>query len=371
MGLIEKIKDIEFEISRTQKNKATEFHVGQLKAKLAKYRTQLLEPTGKTGKSEGFEVMRYGSARISMIGFPSVGKSTLLTSLTNTKSQVAAYEFTTLTCIPGVIHYKDAKIQLLDLPGIIEGAAHGKGRGRQVIAVGKSSDLILMVLEAQKGEEQKKKLTRELEMVGIRLNRNSPNINFTVMKTGGVKFNSTCKLSHLDLPLVRAILHDYKIFNCDILIKEDATVDDFIDILEGNRKYIKCLYVYNKIDTISIEDIDEIARRPDSVVISCNMNLNMDFLLERIWEKLSLVRVYTKKRGAYPDFSDPLILTTERGGVTVQASCEQIHRDLVKDFKFAFVWGKSSKFSPQRVGLSHQLSDEDVIQIIKVSRKQH
>lgn len=65
-------------------------------------------------------------------GFPSVGKSSLLTELTGTNSEAAAYEFTTLTCIPGVIHYNDAKIQLLDLPGIIEGAAEGKGRGRQV-----------------------------------------------------------------------------------------------------------------------------------------------------------------------------------------------------------------------------------------------
>jgi small GTP-binding protein len=82
----------------------------------------------------------------------SVGKSTLLTQLTGTKSEAAAYEFTTLTCIPGIIHYNDAKIQLLDLPGIIEGASQGKGRGRQVIAVAKSSDLVLMVLDASKVE---------------------------------------------------------------------------------------------------------------------------------------------------------------------------------------------------------------------------
>lgn len=62
----------------------------------------------------------------------SVGKSTLLTLLTGTQSEAAAYEFTTLTCIPGIINYNDAKIQLLDLPGIIEGASEGKGRGRQV-----------------------------------------------------------------------------------------------------------------------------------------------------------------------------------------------------------------------------------------------
>lgn len=52
--------------------------------------------------------------------------------VSGTESETAAYEFTTLTCIPGNLYYKDTKIQILDLPGIIEGAAHGKGRGRQV-----------------------------------------------------------------------------------------------------------------------------------------------------------------------------------------------------------------------------------------------
>lgn len=122
MGILEKISDIEHEISKTQKNKATEYHLGLLKAKLAKYRVMLLEPAGKAGvKGPGFDVVRNGDARVAMIGFPSVGKSTLLSKLTHTKSEVAAYEFTTLTCIPGKIHYNGADIQLLDLPGIIEG----------------------------------------------------------------------------------------------------------------------------------------------------------------------------------------------------------------------------------------------------------
>lgn len=154
MGLQEKIKEIEEEMARTQKNKNTEYHLGQLKARLAKYQTMLQEGESKTAaKGEGFDVEKHGDARIAMIGFPSVGKSSILNLLTETESEAAAYEFTTLTCIPGVLMINNAKIQLLDLPGIIEGAASGKGRGRQVIAVGKSSDLIMMVLDAQKGEE--------------------------------------------------------------------------------------------------------------------------------------------------------------------------------------------------------------------------
>ncbi|VUZ42615.1 unnamed protein product, partial [Hymenolepis diminuta] len=150
MGILDKIAEIEREIARTQKNKATEYHLGLLKAKLAKYRAELLKPVDKSQKGEGFDVLKSGDARVALIGFPSVGKSTLLNSLTSANSACASYEFTTLTCVPGVIDYEGAKIQLLDLPGIIEGAAEGKGRGRQVIAVARTADLIIMMIDATK-----------------------------------------------------------------------------------------------------------------------------------------------------------------------------------------------------------------------------
>eukprot|EP00877_Chromochloris_zofingiensis_P005306 jgi/Chrzof1/14777/Cz09g15230.t1 len=365
MGILEKIKEIETEMARTQKNKATEYHLGQLKAKLAKYRTQLQEPTSKGATGEGFDVQKYGDGRVALIGFPSVGKSSLLTELTGTDSEAAAYEFTTLTCIPGVIHYNDAKIQLLDLPGIIEGAAEGKGRGRQVIAVCKSADLLLMVLDATKPWYHKEILTRELESVGMRLNRSPPHIYFKKRKTGGVSINSTLQLTRMDEKMVLRILQEYKIHNCELLFKEDASVDDLIDVIEGNRRYIRCLYVYNKVDMCSIEEIDEIARWPNSIPISCSLKLNLEGLLERIWDMMALVRVYTKKVGHKPDFEQPVVLTSDRGGTSMEAMCKQIHNTLIREFKYALVWGVSAKHYPQRVGLQHGLSDEDVVQIVK------
>lgn len=123
MSQLQKIADIETEIARTQKNKATEHHLGLLKAKLAKLKSDIVAASksggGKAG--DGFDVTKSGDTRVGLIGFPSVGKSTLLTKLTGTESAAASYEFTTLTCIPGTINYKGSKIQLLDLPGIIEG----------------------------------------------------------------------------------------------------------------------------------------------------------------------------------------------------------------------------------------------------------
>lgn len=105
------IEEIEAEMARTQKNKATNYHLGTLKAKLAKLRSELINgPGGKSAGSKdagrGFDVTKSGDTRVGLVGFPSVGKSTLLTTLTGTRSEAAAYEFTTLTCIPGTMKCK-------------------------------------------------------------------------------------------------------------------------------------------------------------------------------------------------------------------------------------------------------------------------
>ncbi|KAF7320181.1 Developmentally-regulated GTP-binding protein 2 [Mycena kentingensis (nom. inval.)] len=363
MGVVEKIKEIEEEMARTQKNKATEYHLGLLKAKLARYRAQLLEPVSKSGPAGvGFDVQKAGDARVALIGFPSVGKSTLLSKTTHTASEAAAYEFTTLTAIPGVIEHQGARIQLLDLPGIVEGASQGRGRGRQVVSTAKTADLIVIMLDATKSEEQKRLLEIELDAVGIRLNKHKPDIVFKKKTTGGISFTTTVKLTGTDEKTIRTILASYKLHNCDVMIREDITTDDFIDVLIGTRKYIPCLYVYNKIDAISLEQMNKLAHTPNTVVISCEMDLNLDYLIERMWAELNLVKVYTKKRGAHPDLSDPICL---RKGATIEDVCNGVHRSLATNFRYGLVWGKSSKFNPhaQKVGLSHQVQDEDVVSI--------
>lgn len=370
-GILDKIKAIELEMSRTQKNKATASHLGSLKAKLCQLRRDLLEPTSAGGgKQPGFEVQKMGDARVGLVGFPSVGKSSLLTALTGVQSEVAAYEFTTLTCIPGVIYYNDIRIQLLDLPGIIVGASAGKGRGRQVIATAKSCDIILMVLDPTKEDTQKPLLTKELENIGIRLNRKPADIGFARTKGGGLKYNSTVPQPNFDRETCESVLKQYRIFNADVVIREEITVDDFIDVIDGNRKYCKCLYVYNKIDMLDLESIDKLARQPHSVVISIQKKLNLDFLLERLWNEMEIARIYTKKKGQFPDFSDPLVVTPQRGNkqMTVENAVGLLHKQLLDDFKSALVWGSSVKQSPTVCGLKHILHDEDVMQIVKMTQ---
>ncbi|GAB1608145.1 hypothetical protein Ahia01_001098700 [Argonauta hians] len=364
MGVLEKIAEIENEMARTQRNKATMGHLGLLKARLAKLRRELIEPKGGGGGGgEGFDVAKTGDARIGFVGFPSVGKSTLLSNLAGVYSEVAAYEFTTLTTVPGVIRYKGAKIQLLDLPGIIEGAKDGKGRGKQVIAVARTCSLIFIVLDVLKPLQHKKLIEYELEGFGIRLNKAPPNIHFRRKDKGGINLTFTASQSELDLDTVKTILGEYRIHNADIVLRYDATAEDLIDVVEGNRVYIPCIYILNKIDQISVEELDIIYKIPHCVPLSAHHKWNFDDLLEKLWEYLQLVRIYTKPKGQLPDYRAPVVLKDGRS--SVEDFCDKIHRNIMREFKHGLVWGSSVKHQPQKVGKDHILNDEDVVQIVK------
>lgn len=362
MGAAEKIAEIEREMARTQKNKATEYHLGLLKGKIAKLRAEMMEVKSSGPKGEGFDVKRSGNARVALIGFPSVGKSTLLSNVTETESAVSNVDFTTLAATPGRWEYKGAVIQLLDLPGILEGAAQGIGRGKQVVSTARTADLVLMMLDATKSHLQRPLLEKELEAVGIRLNKRPPNIYFKVKNGGGISYSSVVKQPVLTEKFVHQLLHQYRTFNAEVLIREEVSIDDFIDVVVGNRIYLRCLYVYNKIDAITIEEVDRIAREDHTVVVSIEQDLNMDVLKQSIWEYLDLLCVYTKRHGEIPDFEEALIL---RSGATVEDACRAVHRTLLDAFKYALVWGRSSKHNPQRTGLTHQLCNDDVIQIVR------
>jgi ribosome-interacting GTPase 1 len=220
----------------------------------------------------------------------------------------------------------------------------------------------MVMLDASKSEEQRHLLEIELDAVGIRLNKNKPDVVFKRKTTGGITFNTTVKMTKTDEKTIRMVLASYKLHNCDVMIREDITIDEFIDVLIGTRKYMPCLYVYNKIDAISLETMDRLAREDHTVVISCEMGLNLDYLIDRIWDDLGLVKIYTKKRGDQPDLSDPICL---RKGATIETVCNSVHRSLAPNFRYALVWGRSSKFSPhaQKVSLNHQVQDEDVVSI--------
>ncbi len=158
---------------------------------------------------------------------------------------------------------------------------------------------------------------------------------------------------------VHAILKEYRIHNCDITFKQDSTMDDLIDVVEGNRIYVPCIYVLNKIDAISIQELDLLDRVPHYVPISAKDKWNFDELLLKIWEYLDLIRIYTKPKGQIPDYEAPVIISAKN--CQVRDFCDKLHKQLALEMKFAQVWGTSVKHNPQKVGKDHTLHDEDVV----------
>ena len=100
---------------------------------------------------------------------------------------------------------------------------------------------------------------------------------------------------------------------------------------------------------------------PEFIPISADKKLNIDALKEEIFDRVDLIRVYLKPQGRKADMEDPLVI---RRGSTVIDACEKLHREFVKNFRHAKIWGTSVKFPGQKVGPDHVLEDEDVLRII-------
>ncbi len=356
----EKISEIEEEIKKTSYNKATQHHIGRLKAKLARLREEGERSSGAAaGPSYG--VKKSGDATVVLVGFPSVGKSTLLNRLTNAESEVGSYDFTTLDVIPGAMEYKGAKIQVLDIPGLIAGAASGKGRGREVISVVRNSDLILILLDIF-NLGHKAIVESELHGAGIRVNQRPRDLRIKKLSRGGVSISSTVDLSRLDSALIKAILAEYRVHNANVLIREDITEEELIDALSKNRVYVPALTLINKVDLAPPELLEKVRRKyRDAIFISAGQGENLDDLKERIFRGLEFIHIYMKPQGEEADLEEPLII---KKGAVVGDVCEKLHRDFRRRFRFARVWGTSARFNGQRVGLEHVLADGDILSLI-------
>jgi len=365
VSVIEKqIKDIEDEIFNTQKNKATEHHIGKLKAKLARLRSEIDKRKSSGAKGKGFAVKKSGDATVALIGFPSIGKSTLLNRLTDAKSRVGNYDFTTLDAIPGMLKHNGADIQILDLPGLITGASKGKGRGKEILSAIRNVDLILFMVDAQH-EAHLDLMTEELYTAGIRLNQKQPDVVVKKTGQGGINVTSTIKLSHVDEELVKSIASEY-VINADVIVREDITEDQLIDVFVQNRIYVPAFVIINKIDLITNKEserrIREIKQRGwDVLAVSARDARGLNRLRDKIFSDLRFIRVYMKPVGGQADLQEPLIL---KEGDTVEVACKKLHRDFKEKFRYASVSGPSAKHDVQKVGLDHVLKDEDVLTIV-------
>lgn len=355
------IKELQDEIKKTKINKATESHVGRIKAKIAILKEkQEARVSKKTGRSEhGYSVRKTGDGTVLLLGFPSAGKSTLLNKLTDAESEVGAYAFTTLSVVPGMMNYKQAKIQILDVPGIVSGAASGRGRGREVLTVIQNADLVLIVLDVNHPEHYPA-ILREVREANIRLNKTKPEVYITKRGNGGINIGKTVPID-VDDSVLKDVLREFKIVNADVLIRSKIDLDDFIDCIEGNKKYVPAITCISKADLVDKKTLKKVMKEVNAdIAISASEGLNIEKLKDWIFKRLNFMRIYMKEPRKEADMEEPMIITRDS---TIGDVCRKTHKDFVKKFKYARVWGESAKHPAQRLMLKHVLKDGDVVEL--------
>jgi hypothetical protein len=367
MGLEEEIEELREEISNTPYNKSTEQHIGRLKAKLAE-KKEKLENRSSAGGGHGYAVEKTGDATVALVGFPSVGKSTLVNALTNADSEVGEYEFTTLNVNPGMLKYNGANIQILDVPGLIEGAAGGRGGGKEVLSVVRTADLVVFLLSVFEIGKYAR-LRQELYDNKVRLDTSPPSLSISKTAKGGIRVTKSDSVS-LDEDTIEGVLREHGFVNADVTVRGDCDIDELIDGIMDNRVYLPSMVAVNKADLIDTDylptveaDLRAHGLDPDEAVfISAEKEKGLDALKAKMWDALGLVRVYMDKPGRGVDYEEPLVLM--EGENTVEDALHKLGGNFDERFRFARVTGPSAKHDEQQVGRGHELADEDVLRIV-------
>ncbi|MBI4153631.1 50S ribosome-binding GTPase [Candidatus Woesebacteria bacterium] len=347
--LSQQVTAIEKEIRETPYHKGTEHHIGKLRARLAKLKDRLLQGGDKKsgGGGGGYSVKKQGDATVVLIGPPSAGKSTLINKITNAESKVAPYAFTTVSVIPGMLKFKDAYIQILDVPGLIEGAKEGKGKGKEVLSVARASDLLIIMVDVER-KNSLDKLTNELEGAGIRVNGIPPEVLIDKKAAGGLIIHSNVK-QDLSKETIKEVAMEFGAKNAEITIKEKITLDRLIDAFSQNRVYVPALFILNKID-----ESPNIHLEKDILAMSAETGKGISELKDAIWNKLGLIRVYLVRPDENPSFKHPIIA---KKGEEIKDVAAKVGSDFAEGKKLAKIWGYSARFPGQEVSLSTRVQE--------------
>ncbi|MGC8587388.1 MAG: GTPase [Candidatus Micrarchaeia archaeon] len=357
-----KIDELSKEYAKTKYNKATDKYLGILRAKIARLKKAMSE--GRKQKGSGYAVKKVGDATVAIVGPPNVGKSSLIAGITNAESKVADYAFTTLDVIPGMLLHNGAQIQLLDLPGLIEGMHIGRGAGRKVASVIRVSDLVMFVVD-NATYKVLPRMIEELEDLGIMVNKRMKKISVEQMPGGGVVVEYNSKIAPGKAE-IKEVLGSMGIYNAKVTFFEDATAEDLVDVISNSNVYIRGIAVLNKIDKMTSDEIssakEEIKKTTgmEPICISVADRSNLGALKDAIFSALKIIRIFLKPKDALPDTDKPVIV---KEGSTVIDVAKKVNERKAQELRFAYVQGKSVKFET-RVGKDHVLADGDIVTFV-------
>ena len=322
---IEKIAALEEMLRVGPNHKSTENLRAEIKSKIAKLRAQIekdrLTAKGK-GKGANLSIKREGAAQVILASLTNSGKSALIGALTNAKPLVADYKYTTTRPEVGILDYKGVQVQMIEIPAIFEDFAY-KGEGPTFFSIIRSVDLVIFLIDNTQNEKmQLDILHKEFENAGIKLNEKRPTLTLKKQGMGGIEFLGK-KYFRFDTKDATKMLTEHGYHNAILTAYEPVTLEDLADILNEAVVYLPLLVIHTKADI-----------RGEG--ISAETGYNIEQLKEKIFKSLRLIKVYTKTPGKDKDW--PPVPLHE--GDTIKTLAAIIHKDFLRKFKYARVWGQ-------------------------------
>jgi ribosome-interacting GTPase 1 len=303
----EKITRLEELISTVPKHKGTDKLRADLRKRLSKLKASAESKKGVSRHGSVFSIEKEGAGQVAIVGPPNAGKSSLITAMTNASPEIGPAPFTTWTPTPGMMVYEYVQIQLIDTPPLHESYVEPA-----FMDMLRRCDSLLLLLDLQTDPPA-------------------------------------------DYESSLALLAEN-----NILPLQEKNEDEF----DPRVRYKEFIYAVNKYDDEGEEEVWQIVQElmgeaPPMLPVSAETGRNLDLLGRTIFERLELMRVFSKPPGAEPDLTNPFVLVK---GSTVEEFAEKVHRDFYEQLKSARIWGSGS-FEGQIVSRDHVLHDGDIIEL--------
>jgi hypothetical protein len=301
-----KIETLEQMLSIMPKHKGTDKLRAELRSKIAKLSGEAQRKLAISRRGSGYNIKKEGAGQIVLVGLPNVGKSQLVSTVTEATTKVTDWPFTTQIPIPGMMKFENIQVQLIDMPPITD--QNAKLWLSNVLSL---ADVLLIVVDL--GDDP----ISQMEIITEEL--------------GKLRIKPTGKMAGGGLT--------------QGIVQKGA-------IILGNKNDLQN----------SSQNFEELGWRYGMefpvISISAKAGSGLEELKKRIYDILDIIRVYTKTPAGEADLKEPVVL---KRGSTVEHAAESIHKDFRSKLKYAQVWG-SGKFSGQKVRRDHILEDGDTIQ---------
>jgi ribosome-interacting GTPase 1 len=366
----EKLKKMQEFLSVVPQHKGTLKLRGQIKKKMAVIRKDMEDKKRKgTGHGSGgpkIFIEKKGAAQIALLGPTNVGKSSLLTALTNARIEVSPSPYTTREPTPAIMNYLDIQFQVIEAPALMEGSADGRAWGPQTLGVGRNADgLILMVDLANDPLKQLQLIISEMEKARILVNKPRGRVDIDRRHAGAaLRVIQVGKLVGCSMKEVEGLLRSFRINDAIVRISGEVTLDDIEDAIFESTTYKPAIILANKLDLEgaekSLRALGFLAGAIPVIAVSCEQKTGLETLGQMLFKTMDIIRIYTKEPGKRDPSQKPFTL---KKGATLLDLAKSIHGEFVKEFAFARVWADRLVFSPQKVGLGFVLDDGDVVEI--------